>query len=485
MEQSYISRTSGIRMKDKIGYAFGDLASCLVFGLTQSVLNKFYTDALEISVLSVMIMTIVARVWDAINDPIWGRLIDGAKVCPDGRYRHWLKVFALPVAVATVLMFLNVKSFTMTWRTVWIYFTYMLFCMLYTCINIPYGSMAQVITSSDKERSSLSVFRSIGSTFGAMPAMLLASFCYVKALDANGQEILDKVTNKPMKVMSPTITLIGVAVIAVLSVVFYFLCYRWSKERVASQPAERAKGQTMKIVKTLLKSRPFMAVSVASMLFLAAQMFGQGYNTYLFDKFFNKQGLTMLPTVFQYLPVAVIMFFATKMGNKFGRREVCSYGVLAAAVFYLILFVLALFKVANVWLYLAANLVAGIGTAFIFLLIWALASDAIDYNKVIYGINDDATSYAFYSFMRKLGQTVATVLINVPLLIIGYEGSKLKTESLGKPQLWTMYNYSVMIPAVLFLLVFIILRFVYPLSKSRIDKLQIEKEEYFKEQSEA
>ena len=60
MEQSYISRTSGITMKDKIGYAFGDLASCLVFGLTQSVLNKFYTDALEISVLSVMIMTIIA-----------------------------------------------------------------------------------------------------------------------------------------------------------------------------------------------------------------------------------------------------------------------------------------------------------------------------------------------------------------------------------------------------------------------------------------
>ena len=50
--ESYISRTSGIKARDKIGYAFGDLASCLVFGLTQSVLNKFYTDVLEISVLT-------------------------------------------------------------------------------------------------------------------------------------------------------------------------------------------------------------------------------------------------------------------------------------------------------------------------------------------------------------------------------------------------------------------------------------------------
>ena len=469
--ESYISRTSGIKMKDKVGYAFGDLASCLVFGLTQSVLNKFYTDALEISVLSVMIMTIIARVWDAINDPIWGRLIDGSRVYPDGRYRHWLKIFAVPVAIAAILMFLNVKGFAMTWRTVWIYCTYILFGMLYTCINIPYGSMAQVITSSDKERSSLSVFRSIGSTFGAMPAMLLASFCYVAVVDNSGNKVLGA-DGKVMKVMSPSITLIGVVIIAALSVLFYFLCSLWSKERVASQPAKREKGQAKKVILTLLKSRPFMAVSVASMLFLAAQMFGQGYNTYLFDKFFNQQG-----------PVAVIMFFATKMGNRFGRREVCSYGILAAAVFYLLLFVLALFKVANVWLYLAANFVAGVGTAFIFLLIWALANDAIDYNKVTYHLNDDATSYAFYSFMRKLGQTVATILINVPLLIIGYEGSKLKTESLGQSELWTMYNYSVMIPAVLFLLVFLILRFVYPLSKKRVEELQIQKENVLREQN--
>ena len=478
MEESYISRTSGIRMKDKLGYAFGDLASCLVFGLTQSVLNKFYTDVLEISVLSVMIMTIIARVWDAINDPIWGRMIDRAAVRPDGRYRHWIKVFAVPVALAAVLMFLNVKGFANGARIAWIYVTYILFGMLYTCINIPYGSMAQVITSDDKERSSLSVFRSIGSTFGAMPAMLLASFCYVNAPSESGLGGSLAVA----KVMSPSRTLIGVCMIAALSVLFYFLCYGWSRERVASQPAKREKGQTKKVILTLIKSRPFMAVSVASMLFLAAQMFGQGYNAYLFDKFFNKQGLTMLPTVFQYLPVAVIMFFATKMGNKFGRREVCSYGVLAAAAFYLVLFVLALFGVTNVWLYLAANLVAGIGTAFIFLLVWALASDAIDYNKVTYKLNDDATSYAFYTFMRKLGQTVATVLINVPLLIIGYNGSQLKTEGLNEAALKTMYNYSVMIPAVLFLLVFIILRFVYPLSKKRVDKLQVEKEEFLREQ---
>ena len=463
MDTSYISRTSGIKARDKIGYAMGDLASCLVFGLTQSVMNKYYTDLLQVSVLSVMIMTIIARIWDAINDPIWGRLIDGAKPRSDGRYRHWLKVFAVPVALAAILMFIRIPGLSGGGKLAWIYVTYILFGMLYTCINIPYGSLAQVITSSDKERSSLSVFRSIGSTFGAMPAMVLISICYVKLADGSSQMDYKKV-------------LIGVVVIALLSVLAYMLCYAWTKERVPSEPAPREKGQTMKVIRTLLKSRPFMAVSLASMLFLAAQMFGQGYNAYLFDHYFHRTGLTMLPTVFQYLPVAVVMLFATRLGNKLGRREVCSYGVLLAAVFYIALFVLALFGVTNVWLYLAACLASGVGTAFIFLLVWALATDAIDYNRVTYGLNDEATSYAFYSFMRKLGQTVATILINVPLLRIGYEGSKLRTEGLTEDKLQSMYNSSVMIPAVLFLLVFLLLRFYYPLSKKRIDELQIEKE---------
>ena len=464
MEKGYIASTSGIKAKDKIGYAMGDLASCLVFGLTQSVMNKYYTDGLGIAVSSVMIMTIIARIWDAINDPIWGRLIDGAKPKADGRYRRWIRIFALPVALSAVLMFVGNPAWADSTKLAYIYVTYILFGMLYTCINIPYGSLAQVITSDDKERSSLSVFRSIGSVFGAMPAMVLASVMYTKISDTES-------------VVDPNKVLIGTAAIGVLSVLAYVLCYRWTKERVVSQPAPREKGQTMKVIKVLLKSRPFMAVSLASMLFLAAQMFGQGYNTYLFHNYFNKPGFTMLPTVFQYLPVAIVMFFATRLSNKLGRREVCAWGVFLAAVFYIVLFVLALFGITSIWLYLAACLASGVGTAFIFLLIWALATDAIDYNKVTFGLNDEATSYAFYSFMRKLGQTVATILINVPLLRIGYSGSKLNTEGLTDEALQSMYNSSVMIPAILFLLVFVFLRFVYPLSKERIAELQKAKDE--------
>ncbi len=460
MGQSYISRTSGIGTRDKIGYAMGDLASLLVFGLVQSVLQKYYTDVLGIGVVSIMIMFIIARIWDAINDPLWGRIIDRIPPAPDGRYRRWLKILAVPVALSAVLMFVKIPGLSEGGYLAYAYVTYILFGMLYTGINIPYGSLAQVITSDDRERSSLSVFRSIGSTFGAMPAMLLISFCYVK--NANGTAV-----------MSYSKILTGAIIISAVSVLAYLLCYRWTTERVPTKPTPKEKGQTWKVIKILLHSRPYMAVCLVGMLFLAAQMFSQSYNTYLFNYYFNAPGLSMMPTVCQYLPVAVIMLFAGKLGARFGRREVCAYGMLMAGVCNLALYLVG---GTNVWMFLAVCLLSGIGNAFIFLLVWAIATDAIDYNEVSYGLHDEATSYAFFTFMRKLGQTIAAILVNMALLRIGYTDNVLNTANITGGTLDMMFTDSVLIPAVLYFLIFVILRFMYPLGREKIAQLQNEKE---------
>ena len=465
MEESYIAKTSGINARDKIGYAMGDVASLLVFGLVQSVLQKYYTDVLGLSVVSIMVMFIVARVWDAINDPIWGRIVDIVKPRPEGRYRRWLKVFAIPVAVSAVLMFVKIPGLSQHGYFVYATVTYILFGMLYTCINIPYGSMAQVITSDEGERSSLSVFRSIGSTFGAMPAMFLVSFCYVKA--ANGTQV-----------MSYNKILIGVIIIAVLSAAAYYLCYAWTHERIATHPEKRERGETWRIIKTLFRSRPYMVVCLVGMLFLAGQMFSQSYYTYLFSYYFKAPSLTMLPTVCQYLPVAVIMLFAGKLGTKYGRREVCGLGMLLAGGCNLLLYFM---NTTSVWAYLGVCLLSGVGNAFLFLLVWAMATDAIDYNSVTYGLHDEATSYAFFTFMRKLGQTVAAILVNAALLRIGYTDNVLNVSKITDATLKSMYAHSVLIPAILFLLIFALLWFFYPLNKERIAKLQVEKEAQLRE----
>jgi len=469
MENSYISRTSGIKGKDKLGYAMGDFGSCLLFGLVQSILQKYYTDVLQLSIVSIMTMMVIARVWDAINDPIWGSIIDRAPLHPDGRYRHWIKVFAVPVAISAVLMFVKIPGLSQNGYLIYAYASYILFGMLYTCINIPYGSLAQVITSDDRERASLSVFRSVGSTFGAMPAMVLISFCYVTV----GGE----------RHMSGEKTLVGSVIIAVFAIIAFYLTYRFTKERVETKPSPKSSSEkAISVVFKLFKSRPYVAVCVASMLFLAAQMFAQAYNSYLFDYYFEAPGLTMLPTVCQYLPVAVIMLFAGRISNKLGRREVCSYGMLFAGACYLLLYVLG---VKSVWAFLAVCLASGIGTAFMFLLLWSLATDAIDYNEVRLGIHDEATSYACYTFMRKLGQTVEAVLVNASLIRIGYTDNVLNTANINAATLKRMYSDSVLIPAILFLTAFVFLKFVNPLGKKEIEQLRLDKEEMYRSRAAA
>ena len=464
MEKGYIASTSGIGAKDKIGYAMGDLASCLVFGLTQSVMNKYYTDGLGIAVSSVMIMTIIARIWDAINDPIWGRLIDGAKPKADGRYRRWIKIFALPVALSAVLMFVGNPAWADSTKLAYIYVTYILFGMLYTCINIPYGSLAQVITSNDKERSSLSVFRSIGSVFGALPAMVLAGVMYTKISET--ESVVDSQEGPHRRRRHRGAVGAGLPALLQLDQGAGGIPARSPGEgpdheghqgpleepplhggvpglhALPGRPDVRPGLQHLPLPQLLQQARPDHA---AHRVPVSAR--GGGH-------------VLRRPPGQQAGPTGGL-----RLGRAAGRRV------------HLVLFVLALFGITSIWLYLAACLASGVGTAFIFLLIWALATDAIDYNKVKFGLNDEATSYAFYSFMRKLGQTVATILINVPLLRIGYDGSKLNTEGLTPEALQSMYNSSVMIPAVLFLLVFLLLRFVYPLSKQKIDELQVEKEQ--------
>ena len=452
--------TSGIGARDRIGYAMGDVGSLLIFGLVQSVLQKYYTDVLGISIVSIMWLFVAARIWDAVNDPIWGHIVDGARVRPDGRYRRWLKLLAVPAAVSAVLMFIKLPGLTSGGYFIWACVTYILFGMLYTGVNIPYGSLAQVITSDDRERASLSVFRSVGSTLGAIPAMLLISLCYV--------------TVDGVRSMSYRRILIGVCAIAVLSVAAYLICYRCTKERVVTAPVP-GKGlrQTMGTVKQLFRSRAYIAVCLAGMLFLAAQMFAQSYYTYLFDYYFNTPGLSMMPTVCQYLPVVVIMFFAGKMGSRFGRRDICAWGMALAGAANLILYVM---NTTSVWAFLAVCFLSGVGSAFMFLLVWALAADAIDYNGVHLGIHEEATSYAFFTFMRKLGQTVSAVLVNAVLLHIGYSDNVLNTANITSRTLRSMYSWSVLIPAVLYLLIFVILQFLYPLGRKQMEALRAEKE---------
>ncbi len=451
---------SGIKYAEKFSYGMGEVASGVTFGLVQSVLQKYYTDVLGLGVISIMLLFVLARFWDAANDTICGHVI--ARLEPDktGRYRRWFKWFAVPLAACTVLMFVKIPGLSRTGYFIYACVTYILFGMVYTCLNVPYGSLAQAVTIDSSERASLSVARSVGGVFGAIPALILISFCYETAPDGS-------------KKMSYPIIITGVAIIAVLSLLSYVVLYRGTKERVVEKSVKEKKGIFFKSMKALLTDRAFVVAAVVAMLYLASQQFSMSYSTYLFQYYFNAPALTMLPTVFQYLPVAVMMFFATKIGNKYGRKEICAYGILAAGLGNLVLYLL---HTTNVWLYIVVLLISGVGTTFIYLLTWSIASDAIDHAALNSGV-EEPYAYSFFSFMRKLGHCVAAVFVNLALFKIGYEGNVLNTSNITDSTLTEMYTWSVLVPALLYLSIFILLMFAYPLNKREVELQQQRKVE--------
>ena len=483
---TYIAKTSGLKGKDYVGYAMVDAAGCLVFSLVTSILQKYYTDVFNLSPLFIMFMFIGARVWDAINDPIMGRICDTVRAGKYGRYRQWFLYIAFPLAISTILMFVKWPGLggdvNYTATCVYATVTYILFGMLYTVLQIPYGSLASVVTTDVHERSKLSVFRSIGAAVGSIPVFVLISFAYAKRTDSagnyvygeNGQIITD-MQYKPV--------IIGVIVMAVCSALLLLLAFTMNKERVVTKPKKAEKGAAKAAVKALFTNRAFIAISLAAMLLLAGQMFTQSFYLYLFNDYFNANWMNLASQACTYSPMIVLMFFMPKLARTIGKKEVCAVGTAIAAAANLVLFLLRGMAPANLmWIFLALCLVSGCGLTTLVLQLWAMATDVIDDIEVRTGSRDVGTAYSVFNFFRKLGQVVAAICVNGALLGMNYKYEKGAVQTLDN--LKKMYDLATLIPAVMFALMAIILFVFYPLSRDKVAELQKGKEELLKRELE-
>lgn len=156
-------------IKDKVGYLLGDFGNDFSFLLVNTFLMVFYTDVFGISAAAVGTLFLVARVWDAITDVLWGRFIDFRKSTPKGKFLPWIFRMSFPLVISSTLMFVHIPGMAHGFYLAYAYVTYILWGMLYTTVNIPYGSMAAVVSDDPVHRTQLSGWR----TMGAMSAGLI------------------------------------------------------------------------------------------------------------------------------------------------------------------------------------------------------------------------------------------------------------------------------------------------------------------------
>ena len=306
-----------------MGYMLGDSGNLFVLTYVSSFLKVFYTDVLKIATSKVATLFLVTRLWDAVNDPLWGAIVAKRPPSKDGKYRPYLKWIAVPVALAQLVCFYDITRHT---DKMWVimlfaYVTYITFGMLYTGINVPFGSLASVITDDPDGRTLLSTFRSIGGGIGGAAPLLLAPFIiYTKTTDSQGNEF---------NVVNANGMFYFALAMAVCAIVFYLLCYKGTKERVKSDANPNLDIKSA--YGGMFKSRPFIVLAVTGVL-ISGQLQFASLNQYLYKNYFCNTNLSVLGSIAQYLPMALMIPVTPMLVRKFGKKELAGFGSLFSAI---------------------------------------------------------------------------------------------------------------------------------------------------------
>ncbi|WP_193103225.1 MFS transporter [Brachybacterium sp. FME24] len=454
--QSSAARTRPFGWRDKIGYMFGDFGNDFTFILQSTFFLIFYTNVMGINAAHVGTLLFAARILDAFTDVGAGRLIDVLKPGRSGRFKPWLLRIMIPVSGAAFLMFspfLQDGSYGM--RLGWMIFTYFLWgTVFYTLINIPYGSMASVISNKAEHRASLSVFRSLGATLANLAISVVLPL--VVFVQINGQSEL-----------SGTRMMLAAAGCGILAVLCYLLCFVNVQERVHTAP--KPKGERMGFAQTmgtLVTNRALTGLVTSSLFMLVAFMTLGTIMPYLFNEYFNNGQLLSAVNFVGLAPTLLLVPFASKLAKTFGKKEVgvtgLAVGIAAALVMYFL-------RTDSPYVFMGGYAVLMFGLMALNILIWAFITDVIDYQEIRTGERNDATVYATYSWARKLGQAVAGGLTGWALGWIGYESTAGENIVQADQVLDGIYNLATLLPAALLLVSALALIFWYPLSKKRVD----------------
>ncbi len=388
-------------VKDEIGYVFGDMAGSFVNLFVDAYFLIFCTSVLGISAGWMGTLFLVARLWDAINDPIMGSFPDRWMIGKSGdKFKPWIKIFMIPLALSGVLCFLNVPLEGIALHA-YVAFAYVLYGMSYTGTSMPFGAMASVVSDDPIQRSKLSRARSIGGTIvGIVGLSIVPVVCF------------DKQSN----ILPERFTLIAV-VFGVLSIISYFVLLNLTQERIRQNVEKAEKFNYGKVLKATVHNRPLIGVMVAT---LGSMLFITGSNqvrSYIFKEYYARTDVMSIISL-ATIPILVICFpLVPKLVAKFGKKATLMAAIVSSTIFSVIPVVM---EIKNVYIYSALVVLGTIGQTVFTMLIWALVTDCLDYSEWKFHERSDGSMYSLYTFSRKIGSTIASTGVSFGLAAIGF-----------------------------------------------------------------
>lgn len=437
--------------KEKMSYGLGDFASQLSWQVVSSYLLIFYTDVFGLAPAVISVIMLVARIWDGINDPMMGMIMERTR-SRWGRFRPYLLFMAPVMALFNVLTFLA-PDIQGNAKIAYALVTYIGLGMAYTALNIPYGGLATVMTQSTEERSEINMWRTIGSFSGAffVNLMTMRLVTYFGERGGNGY-------------------LITALVYSLAAIPMFWICFKNCKERYI--PKQTQKVSIKDSLKCIAVNRHLLVLMVYSLFSSIHMSLRLGTLAYYFTYIVGKP--TLMATL---LPMEILCAIActpmgVKLSKKIGIKQAAVAGCLLRTAGLAILFFI---DPSNLPVLVAATLFTGC-TNFMGPLTNTMVATTIDYAEAKTGVRADGTIYATHSLVTKIASAISGALGVMLIASFGYIANAAQTPE----AIWGIRFTSQGVPAIMMLISAVILALGYGLDEKKheeiLAKLEIQRQ---------
>lgn len=301
-----------VTFKNYLGYALGDLGGCMTFAILGSFLTPYYLEVAGMTPGDVALMFMLIKIWDAINDPLMGVILDKAFARSrnkHGKFRPWM-MRAAPLLLASAILMFTAPTYTDgALRTIVAYVTYLLYEASYTMFNIPYGSLLAAMANNDEERSKFSSARGFGAAIGNL--LPLVFFPLILEYFKNNQA------------MGYTL---GVTISAIIGFVACVQSVKWTVERnldtqVKDEATIEAEVNDIKVTDILhvfRKNRAFVAMCIVGVAYCIQQYVVTTLQIYMYRDVLGALTLMSVAIVlsmgFNFILMAIVPSFSARFG---------------------------------------------------------------------------------------------------------------------------------------------------------------------------
>ncbi len=441
-----------------LGYGVGAIGLDLSYGMFYSYLNKYLTDVLKLSASFLLVLTPLARIWDGINDPIMGTIVDNSKF-KMGKYRPWILIGSFSNAVILGLLFNNLFGLSGTSLYVYIAFMYVFWGMTNTLADIPYWSMVPSFTSDAGERSIIATiartFSGLGQGIISIGAPILMGLVSVTTDPNTGEKVFDERT---FMVLS--------AVSAIGLVLFSTICVSSVREKHITPSNEKF---SFKKIFTVAKNNDQLLVFMLfAMLSNAGFYMISGVGAYYFDVVVGdstkQSGFNTFGAIGSILGLAVIpimMKFTT-------RRRTYQFSLTLAMLGYIGMLISA--KAADsITAMGACYLISQIGTASMFVSQTVFLADIVDYGEYKMGFRAESITFSMKGFLQKMAYTLQTIILYSGLSISHYDGELHSANPAGAHT--SISIMMLVLPMILMALSLIVFTFKFKLTDSKMKEI--------------